>query len=51
VDFAIIEGFKQYPYPKIVIGDLAIEKCILKNPSVGEVIDSLDLFEIYQMKL
>jgi molybdopterin-guanine dinucleotide biosynthesis protein MobB len=45
IDFAIIEGFKQRTYPKIVIGNLTTENCVLSNPSVGQVITSLDLFE------
>jgi molybdopterin-guanine dinucleotide biosynthesis protein MobB len=45
MDFAIIEGFKQRSFPKIVIGDLAADTSILTNPSVDEVIASLNLFE------
>jgi molybdopterin-guanine dinucleotide biosynthesis protein MobB len=45
IDFAIIEGFKQRTFPKIVIGNLITENCVLSNPSVSEVIMSLDLFE------
>jgi len=47
MDFAVIEGFKQYPFPKIVIGSLEIEKCVLNNPSVDQVILNLDLFETF----
>lgn len=45
MDFAIIEGFKKRSYPKIVIGSLPADKCILTNPAVSEVIRSLNLFE------
>jgi molybdopterin-guanine dinucleotide biosynthesis protein MobB len=45
MDFVIIEGFKQRSFPKIVIGDLVAENCVLSNPTVEEVILSLDLFE------
>jgi molybdopterin-guanine dinucleotide biosynthesis protein MobB len=45
MDFAIIEGFKQRSFPKIVIGNLTADSSILKNPSVDEVISSLNLFE------
>ena len=45
IDFAVVEGFKQRTFPKIVIGSLTTENCILSNPSVNEVIMSLDLFE------
>ena len=45
MDFAVIEGFKQLSFPKIVIGDLIVEKSVLINPTVDEVIDSLALFD------
>jgi molybdopterin-guanine dinucleotide biosynthesis protein MobB len=45
ISFTIIEGFKQRTFPKIVIGNLTAGNCILSNPSVNEVITSLDLFE------
>jgi molybdopterin-guanine dinucleotide biosynthesis protein MobB len=45
MDFAIIEGFKKRSYPKIVIGSLHADTCILTNPEVSEVITSLNLFE------
>ena len=45
MDFAVIEGFKKRSYPKIVIGSLHADKCILTNPAVSEVIRSLNLFE------
>jgi molybdopterin-guanine dinucleotide biosynthesis protein MobB len=45
MDFAVIEGFKQRSFPKIVIGSLLADQCILTNPAVSKVITSLDLFE------
>lgn len=45
MDYTVIEGFKQYPFPKIVIGNLEIDKCVLNNPTVSQVITNLDLFE------
>ena len=47
MDFVVIEGFKQRSFPKIVIGDLEVEGCILTNPTINNVIASLDLFENY----
>ena len=45
MDFAIIEGFKKRSYPKIVIGSLEVDHCILNNPPIDEVVASLNLFE------
>ena len=45
MDFAVIEGFKKRSFPKIVIGSLPADKCILTNPAVSEVITSLNFFE------
>jgi molybdopterin synthase catalytic subunit len=45
VDYTVIEGFKTLPYPKIVMGDSALEQVILRNPTIGQVIGSLHLFE------
>jgi len=45
IDFVIIEGYKQRSFPKIVIGDLVAENCILSNPTVEDVILSLNRFE------
>lgn len=51
VEYAVIEGFKTLPYPKIVFGDAALGQVILRNPTVGQVIDSLPLFEdMYTME-
>ena len=49
IDFAVIEGFKQRSYPKIVIGNIPAENCILSNPTVDEVTRSLDLFENFSL--
>ena len=45
IEFAVVEGFKSRSFPKIVIGSLPAENCILSNPTVLEVITSLSLFE------
>lgn len=45
IEFTVIEGFKQRSFPKIVIGDLTIENCVLSNPSIQNVLNSLDRFE------
>ena len=34
-------------FPKIIIGSLTAENCVLSNPSVDEVLASIDLFENY----
>ena len=47
VDYAIIEGFKQRPLPKIILGDLEAENCILHNPTGDEVIAHLGDFADY----
>jgi len=47
MDFAVIEGFKKRDFPKIIIGDLPSDTCILRNPTVEQVISSLSLFEDY----
>jgi molybdopterin-guanine dinucleotide biosynthesis protein MobB len=48
MDYAIIEGFKQRSFPKIVIGSLTADTCILTNPTIKEVITSLSLFENFR---
>lgn len=50
MDFVIIEGFKQRAFPKIVIGDLTTDTCILKNPVIEDVMASLNLFEDFTNK-
>ena len=47
IEYVLIEGFKNEGFKKIVKGDLNIENCILRNPSVDKVIDSLELFDDY----
>jgi molybdopterin-guanine dinucleotide biosynthesis protein MobB len=47
IDFALIEGFKTRTFPKIVIGDLPSETCILRNPTVDQVLTTLSRFEDY----
>lgn len=47
IDFVVIEGFKQKPFPKIVIGNLTIDNCVLINPEIAKVIASLHLFADY----
>jgi molybdopterin-guanine dinucleotide biosynthesis protein MobB len=47
IDYVVIEGFKQKPFPKIVIGNLTIDHCVLTNPDIETVIASLDLFADY----
>jgi len=43
--FAVIEGFKQRPFPKITIGRLPHpENVLLEDPSVEEVVENLDRF-------
>jgi molybdopterin-guanine dinucleotide biosynthesis protein MobB len=48
MDFAIIEGFKNRSFPKIVIGGLTADTCIFTNPTINEVIASLNLFENFR---
>jgi len=43
--YVIIEGFKSYNFKKAILGDLEAENCILRNPTVKEVIESLDKFD------
>jgi molybdopterin-guanine dinucleotide biosynthesis protein MobB len=45
IDFAVIEGYKEREYAKIVIGSLEVDRCILKNPTVNEVIQSIHRFD------
>jgi molybdopterin synthase catalytic subunit len=46
IEYAILEGFKTRPFPRVVIGDLE-SGCVLRNPTVEEVVASLDQFEDY----
>jgi molybdopterin-guanine dinucleotide biosynthesis protein MobB len=45
IDFTVIEGFKQRVFPRIVIGALEMDLCILTNPCPDEVLESIDAFE------
>ena len=45
MDFAVIEGFKQQSFPKIVIGNLETDQCVLTNPRPDEVLASINIFE------
>jgi molybdopterin-guanine dinucleotide biosynthesis protein MobB len=47
IAIAIVEGYKGSPLPKIVIGDIDLEGCILRNPDPEDVIRSLDRFPDY----
>jgi molybdopterin-guanine dinucleotide biosynthesis protein MobB len=47
MDYVVIEGFKERHFKKIVIGDLQIEGCILRNPAVEDVVSSVDQFDTY----
>ncbi len=47
IDFVVIEGFKQKPFPKIVIGNLTIDHCILRDPDTDDVMASLQNFADY----
>jgi molybdopterin-guanine dinucleotide biosynthesis protein MobB len=48
IRFAVIEGYKQRSYAKIVIGSLEIDRCVLTNPTTENVIQALDLFDEYK---
>ena len=50
MDYAIIEGFKTRSFPKIVIGDLISEPCVIRNPTVDQVVASLREVEDYYNK-
>jgi len=47
IAIAIVEGYKSSSLPKIVIGDIDLEGCILRNPDPEDVIRSLDRFPDY----
>jgi molybdopterin synthase catalytic subunit len=47
IQYAIIEGFKSIHFPKIVMGNLDIDECVLRNPQVEEVLKSIDKFGDY----
>jgi hypothetical protein len=43
-DYLVIEGFKTFSFPAVVIGELESDHCLLRNPTVDEVITSLPRF-------
>lgn len=46
MQFAIVEGFKARPYPKVVIGDgEGTQNVLMRDPSVDELIQRLGEFE------
>lgn len=45
IDFAVIEGYKEREFAKIVIGSLEVDRCILKNPTPEETIQSIHRFD------
>jgi molybdopterin synthase catalytic subunit len=47
VAVAVIEGYKGSSLPKIVIGNLEAEGCVLRDPVPGDVIPVLDRFPEY----
>jgi Molybdopterin converting factor, large subunit len=47
IQFCIVEGFKSIPFPRIVIGDLEAEGCVLQNPAPEDVIPALPRFADY----
>jgi molybdopterin-guanine dinucleotide biosynthesis protein MobB len=50
IDFAVIEGYKEREFAKIVIGSLEVDRCILKNPTLEEVIHSIHCFDDFYEK-
>lgn len=46
-DIAVIEGFKESRLPRIIIGDLESEFCVLRNPAIEDVVRNLDRFPEY----
>lgn len=47
IEYAIIEGFKDEGFKKIVLGELELDNVIMKNPDVDEIINSLEKFDDY----
>lgn len=45
IDFTVIEGFKQRTFPRIVIGNLETDHCVLTNPCPDDVLTSINAFE------
>lgn len=46
IKYAVIEGFKNIPFQKVVIGDLDVQ-ALMKNPEIKEVISHLSSFDDY----
>jgi len=44
IDFLVIEGFKTFSLPAVVIGELESDHCLLRNPTLDEVIAALPAF-------
>jgi len=44
VDYAIVEGFKSHPFPRIVIGEREDPLAVLTNPTVAETIQTISRF-------
>jgi molybdopterin-guanine dinucleotide biosynthesis protein MobB len=45
VEYAVVEGFKERPYPKVIIGGVPeAENVLLRDPSVEDVLAHLDEF-------
>jgi molybdopterin-guanine dinucleotide biosynthesis protein MobB len=47
IALAIIEGYKGSSLPKIIIGDLEAEECVLQDPDPEDVIPVIDRFPDY----
>ncbi|KAF5051985.1 Molybdopterin guanine dinucleotide synthesis protein B [anaerobic digester metagenome] len=46
-DLALVEGFKTVPFARVVVGDLASERVVLRDPAPEEVIAALEQFDEY----
>ncbi|HWQ66185.1 MAG TPA: molybdopterin-guanine dinucleotide biosynthesis protein B [Methanospirillum sp.] len=46
VEYAVVEGFKQVPFRKVVIGDLNLP-CLIRDPTIEGVITHLNEFDEY----
>lgn len=46
-EYAVIEGFKERPFPSIVIGDLQSDHVVMRDPAVDDVLESLSSFAEY----
>ena len=51
MDFAIIEGHKAEPFQKVILGDLEMEGCVLRNPKPEDVLTHITEFsELYTLQ-